>query len=71
MNKRALLRRRLLSRSRSSGKASVLPLAVLFGPDALRYRLEDSGALVLITSAESHARCRERFGRHDRHLGRV
>ncbi len=29
-----------------------LPLSVLFGPDALAYRLEDSGAKILVTTAE-------------------
>ena len=38
--------------------AIFLPLAVLFGPDALRHRLADSGARVLITTAEGHDRCR-------------
>jgi acetyl-CoA synthetase len=37
--------------------AIVLPLAVLFGPDALRYRLTDSGAQVLITTQEGYERC--------------
>lgn len=37
--------------------AIVLPLAVLFGPDALRYRLTDSGAQVLITTEEGYERC--------------
>ena len=37
--------------------AIVLPLAVLFGPDALRYRLTDSGAKVLITTQEGYERC--------------
>lgn len=37
--------------------AVLLPLAVLFGPDALRYRLTDSGASVLITSVEGYERC--------------
>ncbi len=36
--------------------AIVLPLAVLFGPDALRYRLTDSGASVLITTGEGYER---------------
>lgn len=35
-----------------------LPLASLFGPDALRYRLADSGAQVLITSNDNYERCR-------------
>ena len=38
--------------------AIFLPLAALFGPDALRYRLADSGASVLITSDEGFERCR-------------
>lgn len=38
--------------------AIVLPLAVLFGPEALRYRLDDSGARVLITSLEGDERAR-------------
>ncbi len=33
--------------------AVALPLASLFGPDALRYRLSDSGARVVITSPEN------------------
>jgi acetyl-CoA synthetase len=33
-----------------------LPIFNLFGPDAIRYRLIDSGAKVLITTAQSHAR---------------
>ena len=33
-----------------------LPIFNLFGPDAIRYRLIDSGAKVLITSAEGHVR---------------
>ena len=37
--------------------AIVLPLAVLFGPDALSYRLTDSGASVLITTPEGYERC--------------
>ena len=37
--------------------AIVLPLAVLFGPDALRYRLTDSGASVLVTTGEGYDRC--------------
>jgi acetyl-CoA synthetase len=37
--------------------AIVLPLAVLFGPDALRYRLTDSGTHVLITTQEGYERC--------------
>ena len=37
--------------------AIVLPLAVLFGPDALRYRLADSGAKLLITTQEGYERC--------------
>ena len=38
--------------------AIFLPLATLFGPEALRYRLEDSGASVLITTSEGYERCR-------------
>lgn len=34
----------------------ILPLTVLFGPDALRYRLEDSGARILITTQEGFER---------------
>lgn len=37
--------------------AVVLPLAVLFGPDGIRYRLTDSGAQVLITTEEGYDRC--------------
>lgn len=33
--------------------AVALPLFTLFGPDALHFRLSDSGAKVLITSSES------------------
>ncbi|MDO6459161.1 AMP-binding protein [Granulosicoccaceae sp. 1_MG-2023] len=33
-----------------------LPLSVLFGPDALLYRLQDSGARVLVTTAEIAAK---------------
>jgi acetyl-CoA synthetase len=36
--------------------AIALPLFVLFGPDAIRYRLENSGAKVLLTTVEGHAR---------------
>ena len=36
--------------------AIALPLFNLFGPDALEYRLRDSGARVLVTTAEAHAR---------------
>jgi acetyl-CoA synthetase len=41
--------------------AIFLPLAVLFGPDALRYRLEDSGAGVLITTEDGYERCHSVF----------
>lgn len=37
--------------------AIFLPLAALFGIDALRYRLENSGACVLITTEEGYERC--------------
>ena len=37
--------------------AIFLPLAALFGTDALRYRLENSGACVLITTEEGYERC--------------
>jgi len=36
--------------------AIALPMFNLFGPDAVRYRLEDSGARVLISAAEAYAR---------------
>ena len=36
-----------------------LPLASLFGPDALAYRLTDSGAVAAIVSAENRARVEE------------
>jgi acetyl-CoA synthetase len=36
--------------------AIAVPLFVLFGPDALRFRLADSGAVALITDAEGAAR---------------
>ena len=36
--------------------AIALPMFNLFGPDAVRFRLEDSGARVLITSVDAHAR---------------
>ena len=39
------------SRSTSSARIA-LPLAVLFGPDALLYRLQNSGAAALITNAQ-------------------
>ena len=37
--------------------AIILPLAVLFGPDAIRYRLNDSGTRVLVTTSEGYERC--------------
>ena len=36
-------------------KAIVVPLSGLFGPDALRYRLQDSGAKMVVTDAAHHA----------------
>ena len=39
--------------------AIALPLFNLFGPDAVRYRLQDSGARVLVTTAASFERMRE------------
>jgi acetyl-CoA synthetase len=36
--------------------AVALPLAILFGPDALSYRLADAGAKVLVTNAQGLAR---------------
>ncbi|HET7849989.1 MAG TPA: acyl-CoA synthetase [Pseudolabrys sp.] len=39
--------------------AVALPIAVLFGPDALGYRLENSGAAALITNAQGLSRLAE------------
>ena len=39
--------------------AVALPIAVLFGPDALRYRLQNSGATALIANAQGVARIAE------------
>src|SRR5450755_917007 len=39
--------------------AVALPIAVLFGPDALSYRLQNSGATALITNAQGVARIAE------------
>ena len=39
--------------------AVALPLAVLFGPDALAYRLQNSGAKALITNAQGLAKLDE------------
>jgi len=39
--------------------AIVVPLAVLFGPDALRYRLRDSGAKAILTDGAGVARLAE------------
>lgn len=39
--------------------AIALPLFTLFGPDALKYRLQDSGAKVVITNAEGARRISE------------
>ena len=36
--------------------AVALPIAVLFGPDALSYRLQNSGAKALITNAQGLAK---------------
>jgi acetyl-CoA synthetase len=36
-----------------------VPLSALFGPDALSYRLGDSGARLLVTDAEGLERCRD------------
>jgi acetyl-CoA synthetase len=42
--------------------AVALPLALLFGADALEYRLRDSGAAVVITNAFGHAKLGEIAG---------
>ena len=39
--------------------AVALPIAILFGPDALSYRLQNSGAKALMTNAQGLARLRE------------
>src|SRR5476649_2003155 len=39
--------------------AVALPIAVLFGPDALSYRLQNSGAAALLTNAQGVARIAE------------
>ncbi len=39
--------------------AVVLPIATLFGPDALAYRLENSGAKALLTNAQGLAKLAE------------
>jgi acetyl-CoA synthetase len=39
--------------------AVVLPIAILFGPDALAYRLENSGARALLTNAQGLAKLAE------------
>jgi acetyl-CoA synthetase len=39
--------------------AVALPIAILFGPDALSYRLQNSGAKALITNAQSLAKLAE------------
>jgi acetyl-CoA synthetase len=39
--------------------AIALPLFALFGPDAVRYRLEDSGARVLVTTPEGYQKASE------------
>jgi len=49
--------------------AVALPLAILFGPDALSYRLTDAGAKVLLTNAQGLARLSSI--RHDLDLGLV
>ena len=39
--------------------AVALPLANLFGPEALKYRLQDSGAKVVITDLENREKIHE------------
>src|ERR1700742_3309034 len=39
--------------------AVALPIAILFGPDALSYRLQNSGAKVLLTNAQGLAKLAE------------
>jgi acetyl-CoA synthetase len=39
--------------------AVALPVAILFGPDALRYRLQNSGAAAVVTNAQGVARLAE------------
>ncbi len=39
--------------------AVALPIAILFGPDALRYRLQNSGAKALLTNAQGLAKLAE------------
>ena len=41
--------------------AVALPLAILFGPDALAYRLQNSGAKALLTNAQGLGQARRRF----------
>src|SRR6202162_5491101 len=39
--------------------AIALPIAVLFGPDAIKYRLQDAGAKAVITNAQGAAKLAE------------
>ena len=52
--------------------AVALPIAILFGPDALSYRLQNSGAKALITNAQGLAQARRSSrGRRRSHLRAV
>ncbi len=48
--------------------AVAMPLSILFGPDALRYRLEDSGATIAIVAAAQAEAVRAARGSALRHL---
>jgi acetyl-CoA synthetase len=48
--------------------AVAMPMSTLFGPDALRYRFEDSGAVAAIVDADVLAHVREARGDALRHL---